>query len=86
MIHFCVGGRNGEGARECYWGTNERRRSMAWLSSGKLDEVFRDAWHVYCQYSENDYAVAPVRLKSVRNLCRSKVLGLGLWGTLHAIT
>ena len=65
---------------------------MAWLSSGKLEEVFRDAWPVYCQYSENDYAVAPVRLKSVRNLCRSKVLGLGLWGTysvymlLHSVT
>ena len=55
--------------------------SMVWLSSGKLDGVVRDAWPVFCQYSENDYAVAPVRLKLVRNLCRSKVLGLGLWGT-----
>ena len=55
--------------------------SMVWLSLGKLDGVVRDAWPVSCQYSENDYAVAPVRLISVRNLSRSKVLGLGLWVT-----
>ena len=48
---------------------------MVWLSSGKLDGVFRDAWSVDCHYSGNDYAVAPVRLNSVRNLRRSPALG-----------
>ena len=61
------------GRASCYWGASERRRNMVWLSSGKLHGVFRDAWPVYCQYIENDHAVAPVRLRLVRNLRRSMV-------------
>ena len=51
---------------KCYCEASERRRSMAWLSCGKLDGVFRYALLVYCQRSEKDHAGAPVRLRTVR--------------------
>ena len=79
VIHFLLLVEEMVGMRAtCYWGANERRSSMVWQSCGKLDEVFRDAWPVVCPCN---HAVAPVSLRSVRNVCRSTVLGLGLWGT-----
>ena len=58
---------------------------MVWPSSGKLDGAFRYTLPIYCQRSENDHAAAPVRLSSVRNLCRFIVLGLGLSNSIFPL-
>ncbi len=68
----------------CYRVASEQRRSMVWPSSEKLDGVFRYALP-YCQCRENDLAVAPVRLRAVRNLCRSIVLRLGLLDSIFRL-
>ena len=63
---FAVGGGDGELARELATG-NLVSEGGAWLGyhAARLTESF-DIHCSYCQYSENDHAGAPVRLKAVR--------------------